>query len=80
MPALHAYLASQGLLEAAGAPVEPSFLGALRYTTGRFQYPCVNLQSATDEFLERMAEGRLDREAAAVDTRDGDALVAVMRK
>ncbi|MBR8128813.1 fatty acid desaturase family protein [Burkholderia ambifaria] len=80
LPALHAYLASHGLFEGTGAQVEPSFLGALRYTTGRFQYPCVNLQSATDEFLERMADGRLDRDAATADVRDGDALVAVARK
>ncbi|WP_175994653.1 fatty acid desaturase family protein [Burkholderia vietnamiensis] len=80
LPALHKYLMSQGLLAAARAPVEPSFFGALRYTTGRFQYPCVNLQSSTDEFLERMAQGHLDREASSMDAPDADALIAVMRK
>ncbi|MEX3960432.1 fatty acid desaturase [Trinickia sp. EG282A] len=80
LPALHAYLASQGRFGAAGAPVEPSFFGALRYTTGRYQYPCINLQSATDEFLERMADGCLDREATEADARDGDPFVAVARK
>lgn len=64
LPALNGYLASQGLLVATGAPVERSFLGALRYTTSRFQYPCVDLQSATDDFIERIADGRLDRENA----------------
>jgi beta-carotene hydroxylase len=64
LPALHEYLASQGLLEAQrGAQVEPSFIGALRYTTARFQYPCVDLPPASDDFIERIADGRFDREA-----------------
>ncbi|SAL35538.1 fatty acid desaturase [Caballeronia peredens] len=79
LPELHAYLASLGLLEAAGARVEPSFFGALRYTTGRFQYPCVDLQSAEDEFLEQMADGRLDREAPAADARNSEVMVTVAR-
>lgn len=80
LPALHRYLASQGILAAKGVQVEPSLLGALRYTTGRFQYPCVNLQSATDEFLERMADGRLDRNAVGMGAQAGDASVAVANR
>ena len=65
LPALHRYLASRGLLGAAsGAQVEPSFLGALRYTTARYQYPCVDLPPASDDFIERIADGRFDREGA----------------
>ncbi len=64
LPALHRYLASLGLLEATGAQIERSFFGALRYTTARFPYPCVDLQSATDNFIEQIADGRLDRENA----------------
>lgn len=77
LPELHRYLASLGLLEAAGAPVERSFFGALRYTTARFPYPYVDLQSTADDFIERIADGRLDREADLAGTRDGDAMVAV---
>lgn len=80
LPELHGYLASLGALETAGAPVERSFLGALRYTTARFQYPCVDLQSATDDFIERIADGRLDREAVSAGNRAGDAKVAVASK
>lgn len=80
LPALHRHLASQGLLEATGAQVERSFLGALRYTTARFQYPCVNLPSAADDFLEQIADGRFDREEGAAGARAGDATVAVANK
>jgi fatty acid desaturase len=83
------------VLPAAGAPQVSDVAGAARrgtragravllrrasVSTGRFQYPCVNLQSSTDEFLERMAQGHLDREAASMDAPDADALIAVMRK
>lgn len=61
LPALHKYLASQGVLQVTGAHIEPSFLGALRYTTARFQYPFFDLPSASDDFLERIAAGRLGR-------------------
>ncbi len=78
LPALHGYLTSRGLLEAAtGAQVERSFLGALRYTTMRFQYPCVDLPSASDDFIERIADGRFDRDAVLAGTQVGDVMVSV---
>ncbi len=76
LPALHAYLASQGLHEATGAQVERSFFGALLYTTGRFQYPCVDLPSASDDFLERIADGRFDRDAPLKGARASDSMIA----
>lgn len=80
LPALHSYLASLGLLEATGAPVERSFLGALSYTTARFQYPFVDLQSTTDDFLERIADGQFNREAILVDNQTSDATLAVQTR
>ncbi len=80
LPALHEYLASQGLHEAANAQIERSFVGALRYTTWRFQYPCVDLQPAPDDFIERIANGCLDREADVIGSPAVDATVAVASK
>lgn len=80
LPALHGHLASQGLIKATGAQVERSFFGALRYTTGRFPYPHVELPSKADDFLERIADGRFDREADSAGTRAGEAMVAVVRE
>ncbi|HSW80287.1 MAG TPA: fatty acid desaturase [Candidatus Saccharimonadales bacterium] len=80
LPALHRYLASLGLLEKTGAPVDQSFFSALRYMTARFQYPCVDLQSATDEFLERIADGKFDREMVLVDNQAGDAMLAAQTR
>jgi beta-carotene hydroxylase len=77
LPAVHGYLASRGLLEATGAQVERSFFGVLRYATGRFPYPHVERQPAADDFLERIADGRFDREADLAGTRDGDAIGTV---
>lgn len=80
LPALHGYLAARGLLSAPGIQVEPSFLGALRCTTARFPYPCVNRPSTSDEFLERVAGGRFDRNAVVAAERAGEAMVAVARE
>jgi beta-carotene hydroxylase len=80
LPALHEHLASHGLLEATGAQVERSFLGAFRYTTARFQYPCVDLPAASDDFLEQIADGRFERGVVTAGGRSGDAAVAIARK
>jgi fatty acid desaturase len=80
LPALHKYLTSLGLLKATGAPVERSFFGALRYTTARFQYPYVNLQSETDDFIERIADGKFDREAILVENQAGDTILAAQTR
>lgn len=63
LPALHKHLHAQGVYATEGVQIEPGFLGALRYTTGRFQYPCVNLQPVQDEFIDKIADGQLDRGA-----------------
>jgi fatty acid desaturase len=80
LPELHRYLKELGVLDAAGVQVEQSFVGALRYTTGRFQYPCVDLKSAPDDFIERIADGHIDREADMAGTPASDATVAVANK
>jgi fatty acid desaturase len=83
LPALHRHLASLGVFDATGASIEPTFFGAQRYTTSRFQYPCVDLQDTPDDFIESIAEGRLNREALGsaaeaggvkLDTRAGAAI------
>lgn len=74
LPALHRYLASLGLLKKTGAPVEQSFFGALRYTTAGFQYPYVNLQSETDDFIEKIADSQFNREALLVGNQASDAM------
>lgn len=79
LPALHRHLASLGVFETHGSAIEPSFFGAPRYTTSRFQYPCVDEQNVTDDFIETIAEGRLDRSAASV-APDGAVAVAVGRE
>ncbi|AXA93797.1 fatty acid desaturase [Massilia sp. YMA4] len=79
LPELHRYLKSMRVLEGKNAQVEPTFFGALRYTTGRFQYPCVKMQPVADEFIERIADGRLDRDADP-NTQGSDAKVAVANK
>ncbi|MFC3865207.1 fatty acid desaturase family protein [Alcaligenes aquatilis] len=63
LPELHRYLVKQGVLNGAGVHVESSFFGALRYTTARFLYPSYELQSTADDFIEEIADGRLDRDA-----------------
>jgi len=65
LPALHRHLASLGVLQAANSPIEPSFFKAPRYTTSKYQYPCVD-QDEPDDFLEAIAEGRLDRSGGAL--------------
>ncbi len=80
LPELHRYLKERGVLDAAGAQVERSFVGALRYTTGRYQYPCVDRQSAPDDIIERIAEGRLDREADVEGAPVCNAAIAVANK
>ncbi len=74
LPALHRHLASLGVFQTTGAAIEPTFFGAPRYTTSRYQYPCLG-NAGKDDFIEAIAEGRLDRSAAEAVTR-GPAAIA----
>ncbi len=80
LPALHKHLQAQQAYAIDGVQIEPTFLGALRYTTGHFQYPCVDLQPVADDFIDRIADGQLDRSAEIAGAQAGKASIAVAHK
>jgi fatty acid desaturase len=65
--ALHRYLKEQGLFEQAGAHVDTSILGPVRYTTSQYQYPFYENDWAPDEYLESVASGNIERSSRSPD-------------